>query len=171
MKTIQFLTFVTALAVLPSAIAKADSAVTPDNSDKPACSASGEKCQCQQAHKACYYSWRTVAILQELPIPGKEVFVRKEPEIDTPTSLRLYKVIATNSSSVSVGSVIIVETGYDPRFSKSSPGGYSILDLTTHLPIKVDNDRVTYYFADNATCIGISNDTANLFISKMSENK
>ena len=172
MKRIQLFTFAAGLAVLSSAIAKADSADTPGNSDKPSYSATGATCEAStedlQECIAVRNNWHTVAILQKLPIPGEKAFVRQDPGNDVPTCLSLFKVIATNSSSVSVGTIIIVETGYDPKFSNPNAGGYYVLDLMTYLPKKIDGDRVAYYWADNATCIGISNDVANYFINKIS---
>lgn len=172
MKKIHLFTFATALAVLSSAIVKADSAVSPGNSDKPSFSDAGKKSEVSseelQECIAVRNNWQTVAILQGLSIPGEKAFVRQDPGDDVPTCLSLFKVIATNSSSVSVGAIILVETGYDPKFSNPNAEGFYVLDLMTNLPKKIDGDRVAYYWADNATCIGISNDVANYFINKLS---
>ena len=172
MKKIQLIAITTALAVLSPALAKAEPADTPDRSDKPSCSAIGEECEVSSKELedciAVRNNWQTVAVLQNLPIPGKSAFVRQDPGNDVPTDLRLFKVIATNSPSVSVGTIVIVESGYDPRVSNPNAGGFYVLDLMNYLPKEIDGNRVVFYWADNATFIKISNETANYFIKKLS---
>ena len=173
MKNIRLFTYAAAMAVFSPAMANADSAVSPGNSDKSSYSNPGKKSEASSEELeeciAVRNNWHTVAILQALPIPGEKAFVRQDPGEDAPTYLRLFKVIATNSPAVSVGTIVIVASGYDPKFSNPNAEGFCVLDLMNYLPVEIDGDRVVYYWADNATCIGISKDTANYFIRKISD--
>ena len=125
------------------------------------------------ASHAIYDDWvnknNELAIIQQLPIPGREVFARKTCDVDYPTQLRLCKVIATNSSSISVGSIIIIETAYIQHETDVGAKSFYILDLEAGPALMIDGENVAYFFADNATCIRINNDKANCIIKKISE--
>ena len=112
-----------------------------------------------------------LAILQQIPLLGDEDFVRREGNLDYPTDIRLFKVVATNALSVAVGTIVIVEGGHDPKYVKPEKdvqtGEFYILDLESH-SVKMLDKNVAFYFADNATCMRIGRDKAGSYIKRLS---
>ena len=112
-----------------------------------------------------------LAILQQIPLSGEKAFVRDEPGHDAPTDIRLFKVVATNASEVTVGTIIIVESGHDPQYVKPEKDvqtrEFYILDLESY-SVKMLDKNVAFYFADNATCIRIGRDKAESYIKRLS---